>query len=96
MHPSTDTARAQPDTSRRRRPSADLPHQRLEDRARRLEQVVGALQERVRARADDAGDAKVPAPLLHAVDGFETELRSVRAELRRREDRDERELLTAV
>jgi hypothetical protein len=52
--------------------------ERLAERAARLEDVIAALRERVRAR-EVAG--VVPPPLLAAIDGFEQELRRVRREL---------------
>ena len=54
---------------------ARLERDRLEDRAARLDRVVGAL--RARARAYD--DASVPAPLNHSLSDFQGELAAVQA-----------------
>jgi hypothetical protein len=69
-----------------------LLRQRLEHRAGRLEHVLLALRERVRARQPEG---RIPPPLLAAIDGFEHELRLVRSQLRkldqpRVDDRDRR------
>jgi anti-sigma factor RsiW len=56
---------------------ARLERDRLEDRAARLDRVVGAL--RARARAYD--DASVPAPLNRSLSDFQGELAAVQAML---------------
>jgi hypothetical protein len=58
----------------------ELERRRIEHRARRVEQVLAAL--RARARAREATGGPVPAPLWHAVRGFEAELETVRDRLR--------------
>jgi hypothetical protein len=58
---------------------ATLERRRLEFRARRLEQVVTALQHReLRHRHD----GHVPVPLAHAIAGFSSEMAAVRHRLR--------------
>lgn len=56
---------------------ARLERDRLEERAARLDRVVGAL--RARARAYD--DASVPAPLNRSLSDFQGELAAVQAQL---------------
>jgi hypothetical protein len=56
---------------------ARLERDRLQERAARLDRVVGAL--RARARAYD--DAAVPPPLSHSLTDFQRELEAARARL---------------
>lgn len=55
-----------------------LEYQRLEHRARRMEMVLSALEDRAIHRHD--GDA--PAPLRHAIRDFRLELVSLRRRMR--------------
>jgi hypothetical protein len=56
--------------------SAAREHERLAHRARRLEAVMAALQDRAAVRGRAA-----PAPLHQAIEGFRGELRRVRGRL---------------
>jgi hypothetical protein len=59
---------------------SDLERHRLEQRAARVRQVIGALRERAAAR--EAGQGKAPRPLTAAIEDFGRELAQLERQLR--------------
>lgn len=57
----------------------ELEHDRLRRRMRRMELVTAALRDRAVYRQGVTGTT--PAPLRHAIEGFESELASMRLRL---------------